>query len=68
MHAAQVCDDGDIRLMDGAKPNEGRVEFCANGVWGTVCDDNWDNIDASVACNELRLPSACECLHIICKH
>ena len=63
MHAEQECNDGDIRLVDGCIPNEGRVEVCANGVWGTVCDDNWDDIDAAVACKQLKLPSACEYLY-----
>ncbi len=47
------CDNGDIRLINGTVPNEGRVEVCVNSTWGTVCDGMWENDDTEVVCKQL---------------
>ena len=44
---------GDIRLVGYAKENEGIVEIMYQGIWGTICDDGWDDIDATIVCREL---------------
>lgn len=51
------CRDGEIRLMDGSNPLEGRLEVCYDRVWGTVCSDSWGQRDIAVACRQLGYSS-----------
>ena len=42
-----------MRLKGGDIEQEGRVEVCVNGVWGSICDYGWDKTDAHVVCKQL---------------
>ena len=47
------CENGDVRLAGGTTAQEGRVEVCRNGVWGTICSDEFDEAEAYILCREL---------------
>ena len=51
-------ESGDLRLVDGDSPNEGRLEVFLNDQWGTVCDDFFGQPDATVACRQVGYTGA----------
>ena len=48
--------EGEARLAGGPTANEGRLEICLGGMWGSVCDVNWGASEARVACRQLGQP------------
>ena len=48
-----LCTDGDVRIVDGLSEYEGRLEICHNELWGTVCNDSWQQSATYVVCRQL---------------
>ena len=47
-----------VRLVDGSSYSEGRVEVYYRGGWGTVCNDGWNDVQASLVCVQLGFGSS----------
>ena len=45
-----------MRLQSGdpSKVRDGRVEVCINRVWGTVCSQQFSEVDAQVVCSQMN--------------
>ena len=43
----------DIRLVNGSRVNEGRLEVLFNSIWGTVCDESFSLESTAVVCMQL---------------
>ena len=48
LHSGYISSLDTVRLINGNRSCEGRVEVCHDDQWGTVCDDFWGLNDARV--------------------
>ncbi|GFY74070.1 lysyl oxidase homolog 3 [Trichonephila inaurata madagascariensis] len=55
---ARNAKEGTIRLVGGKNTREGNVEIFHLGIWGSICDDEWDITEANIACKILGFAKA----------
>ncbi|KAJ8036346.1 Deleted in malignant brain tumors 1 protein [Holothuria leucospilota] len=49
----RVCNNYDVRMVNGPIQSDGQVEVCYKGLWGTVCASSWRREGAFVVCRQL---------------
>lgn len=42
-----------LRLSGGSHNMEGRVEILRKGQWAAICDEDWDDVEATIVCKTL---------------
>ena len=61
LNCVEICSErGAVRLVGSANMTEGRLELCADGHWGTVCNDGFDTNAAMVVCRQLGFHESSE--------
>ena len=58
IHCENLDRDGKVRLLDGLRESEGRVEIYFNGSWSLMCGDEWYLDEANVVCRQLGYQKA----------
>ena len=60
--ADATCEDGTVHLVGGDDVSRGRVEYCYEGTWYTVCASDWEDNgeEARVICSTLGYSYYCK--------
>ena len=60
-----VANEYPLRLRGSSVPGEGRLEVYYNGVWGTVCDNDWGDTEARVSSDLIVVLNDDVCINIV---
>ena len=62
LETTKKCEEKEIRMTGGRVTRNGETyhmagtfEMCVNGQWATVCQNQWRDSEATVACRQLGL-------------
>ena len=55
-----------MRLVEGTREWNGRLEVCINRQWGSVCERYFEEIDARVVCRELGYQAESKMMVYMC--
>ena len=58
LHTHYLAETIPVRLVNGKRASEGRIELLHNGEWGTICNYYTDINVGHVVCRELGYPGA----------
>ena len=62
---SEICVPGDIRLVNGSDPSQGRVEVCVRRSFATVCQIyQWTLREAVTVCRQLGFSGSGEIQHV----
>ena len=58
-----TCEDGTVHLVGGDDVSRGRVEYCYEGIWHSVCGSGWEDNgeEAKVICSTLGYNTSLIC-------
>lgn len=49
----KTCVEGQLYLVGGDDISRGRVQYCYEGVWYSLCGDEWSGEESRVVCQTL---------------
>ena len=54
----KMCEHGTVHLVGGDEVSRGRVEYCHEGSWHSVCNSTWGEEETKAVCKSLGYSTA----------